>query len=91
MHARKALKLDLSSPKRKIGHPRGAIPLYGCLLKGKHAILHEGKMSLPQLILWCIGAVLITIGAINLRPKKDNAWLFLLPGIVIFILGCLLL
>jgi uncharacterized membrane protein len=45
----------------------------------------------PEVVLWSVGALLIVIGAVNRRRKEKNALYFLIPGIVIFILGCLVL
>jgi hypothetical protein len=51
----------------------------------------ESVMSLPQVILCSIGALLIVVGSINLRRKEKGALYFLIPGVVIFILGCLII
>jgi glucose uptake protein GlcU len=48
-------------------------------------------MSLTQLVLCSLGVVLFVLGAINMLRKEKNAWYFLIPGILIFISGCLIL
>jgi hypothetical protein len=48
-------------------------------------------MSLPQVFLCGVGATLVVIGAINRLRKEKGAWRFLLPGFLIFMLGCLVL
>jgi hypothetical protein len=44
-----------------------------------------------QIILCSLGAILIVIGVIKLPRKKRWVWPILLPGIAIFLLGCLFL
>jgi hypothetical protein len=48
-------------------------------------------MDPVQVSLWSFGTVLIVIGAIkHLRREKNALWV-LFPGIILFILGCLIL